>query len=102
MSAQKERARAAWAGSGDLAGEAFWYEMTDQIEKTEFLGYETLSAFGQVMCILENAKQLKKAVKGQEVELVFNQTPFYAESGGQVADIGRFVTETGSGIISSV
>ena len=100
MAEQKKKARAAWAGSGDTADESIWFDLAQDHGVTEFLGYDTEQAEGQVLAIVRDGKVVSKAVKGDKVEVVLNQTPFYAESGGQVGDTGLLVTETGKVTLS--
>ena len=87
MEAQKAEARKNWAGSGDAGTEKVWFEMQDKHGSSEFLGYSTLSADGQVIALVKDGA-LVDEVKDGEFLLLANQTPFYAEMGGQVGDIG--------------
>ncbi|WP_282025857.1 alanine--tRNA ligase [Limimaricola cinnabarinus] len=95
MAEQKAKARAAWAGSGEVADATHWYDLADQHGATEFLGYDTEEAEGQILAVLTGADQVEKADEGTKVQVVLNQTPFYGESGGQVGDTGTIRTETG-------
>ncbi|MBU8537686.1 alanine--tRNA ligase [Falsiroseomonas tokyonensis] len=88
MTEQKQRARAAWAGSGEAATETQWFDLKEKLGATEFLGYSTESAEGSILAILVDGKPVEAAPAGAEVAVVLNQTPFYAESGGQVGDAG--------------
>lgn len=88
MERQKQEARAAWKGSGDAATETLWFEIRDDIGATEFLGYDTETAEGEIKVLAKNGKTCKALKKGDEGVLVVNQTPFYGESGGQVGDQG--------------
>ncbi len=95
MEAQKAQARAAWSGSGDAADESVWFAIADRTEPTEFLGYETEQAEGQITGIVVDGVETAAAGQGKAVQITLNQTPFYAESGGQVGDTGTLVTDTG-------
>ena len=102
MAEQKAKARAAWSGSGEAADEAIWYDIAETHGTTEFLGYDTESAEGQILALVVKGDKTDTAQKGDPVELVLNQTPFYAESGGQVGDSGSLKTDTGSVTITDV
>lgn len=88
MAEQRTRARAAWAGSGEAATESVWFELNEAHGATEFLGYSTESAEASIAALVVNGHVTEMALPGQEVRIVLNQTPFYAESGGQVGDTG--------------
>ncbi len=64
--------------------------------KTEFLGYDLLESKAIVVAILSQGKKVKRLNTGEEGEVIFNQTPFYAEKGGQIGDTGVCEFETGS------
>lgn len=98
MNAQKEKARAAWSGSGEAADESVWFEIADKNGSTEFLGYDTEVAEGQILAVIVDGKPTDSASKGASVNLVLNQTPFYAERGGQVGDMG--VVKTANGLVT--
>jgi alanyl-tRNA synthetase len=88
MEAEKEKARRAWKGSGEAATETVWFEVKEKVGATDFLGYETETAEGEIEAIVKNGKEVKSLEAGDEAALVLNQTPFYGESGGQVGDQG--------------
>ncbi len=95
MEDQKAKARAAWSGTGAAADATIWFDLVDQHGVSEFLGYETETAEGQLLAIVNGADATDTAKAGDEVTLIFNQTPFYAESGGQVGDTGTIKTSSG-------
>lgn len=96
MEKQKAEARANWSGSGDVASEAIWFGVYDRVGSTEFLGYDKLLAEGVVQAIVHDGAEVEKAGKGTEIGLVFNQSPFYAEMGGQMGDAGQIFFENGA------
>ena len=95
MAAQKAKARAAWAGSGEMADDTIWFDVLDNHGATDFLGYDTEQAEGQIVALVQDGGQVDRADAGAVVQIVLNQTPFYAESGGQIGDRGEIVTESG-------
>ncbi len=88
MEEQKAKARAAWKGSGDTTDDKVWFDILDEIGATEFLGYEVESAEGEVKAIIKDGKRVDALKKGETGFVLTNQTPFYAESGGQIGDSG--------------
>jgi alanyl-tRNA synthetase len=95
---QRERSRAAWAGSGEAATEAVWFDLRQRLGATEFFGYSTEQAEGQVIALLKNGAEVKSAKQGEEIALIANQTPFYGEAGGQMGDTGTLIAAGGGTI----
>ena len=89
MAKSKSLARANWKGSGDKSLEEKWFKVREELNPTEFLGYEFNKAEGVVLKISKENKFIDEAKENDEIELITNQTPFYAESGGQVGDLGE-------------
>jgi alanyl-tRNA synthetase len=88
MAEQKAKARAAWSGSGEAADATIWFDIAEAHGATDFLGYDTEVAEGQVLALVRDGAEIATAKAGETVQIVMNQTPFYAESGGQVGDTG--------------
>ncbi|MGB7242465.1 MAG: alanine--tRNA ligase [Sulfitobacter sp.] len=95
MAEQKAKARAAWSGSGEMADATVWFDVADTHGATDFLGYDTETAEGQIVALVQDGAQVEAASKGSTVQVALNQTPFYAESGGQVGDTGLLRTANG-------
>ena len=95
MERQREKARASWTGSGEAADEAVWFTLREHVGGTDFLGYETDSAAGAVAALVRDGKAVTTLKQGESGAIILNQTPFYAESGGQVGDTGAM---TGEGV----
>ena len=96
MERQRAAARKAWAGSGEAATEQVWFDLREKLGATEFLGYGTIVAEGQVLAIVRDGQPVDTAGAGDEVAIIVNQTPFYGESGGQMGDAGIFFTAAGA------
>ena len=92
MEKSKKLARANWKGSGDKSIEEKWFKVREKLSPTEFLGYEFDKLEGVVLKISNGKDFVSETKTGDKVEIVTNQTPFYAESGGQVGDQGVIYT----------
>jgi alanyl-tRNA synthetase len=99
MERQRAEARKAWAGSGEAATETLWFALRERVGATEFLGYETERAEGVVTALVRDGAEVGSLAAGESGFVVLNQTPFYAESGGQVGDSGEM---TGAGVTLAV
>jgi alanyl-tRNA synthetase len=99
MAEQRRRARAAWAGSGEAATETVWFDLKEKLGASEFLGYATETAEAEITGLVVSGHPVPKAEAGQDVAVILNQTPFYAESGGQVGDTG---TIAGPGFVITI
>ena len=95
MERQRSEARANWAGSGAQATEDVWFSIREQAGATEFVGYQSAEADGDVLALLKNGVVVDSAETGEDVALVMNQTPFYGESGGQSGDTGMAINTNG-------
>lgn len=95
MTSQKEKARAAWKGSGDATEKDLWLSLKDKVLPTTFLGYTQSDGEGKVTAILSNGQWQEEVGPGSTAWVLMDQTPFYAESGGQMGDAGRVMSESG-------
>ncbi|EAP76177.1 alanine--tRNA ligase [Roseovarius nubinhibens] len=100
MAEQKAKARAAWSGSGEAADATIWFDIAESHGTTDFLGYDTETAEGQIVALVADGAEVKSAGKGDSVQIILNQTPFYAESGGQVGDTGVIRSAEGAAKIT--
>ena len=100
MERQRAEARKAWSGSGDAATEKIWFEVKDKVGATDFLGYSTETAEGRITSLVVGGASAAQAKQGDAVSVVANQSPFYAESGGQVGDTGVIVIAGGKAEIT--
>lgn len=96
MQSSKEKAKSSWKGKGLQADEKHLIEFTQKFSsaKTEFTGYETTKGTATVIGLSDGAKETNSLSAGQSGFLILNQTPFYAEGGGQVADQGVITSGT--------
>ncbi|MBV9331000.1 MAG: alanine--tRNA ligase, partial [Alphaproteobacteria bacterium] len=99
MEKQRAEARRSWSGSGEAASDAQWFAIHEEVGSTEFLGYDTEDVEGTVVAMLSGDKRVKTAAAGTTVRMLTNQTPFYAESGGQVGDQGSIRSTRASGTV---
>lgn len=89
MELQRERARKSWKGEEEGIEEL--YKRLSQKLKVEFLGYQTTSGEGRLINIISNGIEVEELCEGSVGEFVFDKTPFYGESGGQLGDKGEIV-----------
>ncbi len=106
MDRQKAMAREAWSGSGDRAQTAEWFKLRDRLGPTDFVGYEAGEVLGEVIALVRDAAEVDEVAAdgpdGVTVEVLFDRTPFYAESGGQASDVGEVEWPGGSGALVAV
>jgi alanyl-tRNA synthetase len=98
MEKQREAARKSWAGSGESATEKIWFEIKEKSGATEFLGYTQEKAEASVVAIVRGGMEISSVSSDDTADsaIIVNQTPFYAESGGQAGDTGTITTAAGA------
>ena len=96
MERQREDARNAWSGSGASADESIWFDILERLGSTEFLGYSSEQAQGEIVAIVEGGTETSKTKGTDDIAVIVNQTPFYGESGGQLGDVGLMTVPGGA------
>jgi alanyl-tRNA synthetase len=102
MARQREMAREAWTGSGQVQAAAEWFAIRDRLGPTRFIGYDEVDATGELLSLVEDGREIDAAGAGHTVQALFDRTPFYAESGGQAADQGEASWDGGRARVADV
>ena len=99
MGRQRDMAREAWTGSGQSAQGAEWLALRDRLGPTAFTGYEQIETVAETRAIVRDHAEVDAAEAGETVSVLFDHTPFYAESGGQAGDQGEVEWTGGRGLV---
>ncbi len=92
---EEQRARGSFAGSGEAAVGDLYKQLAGEVGDSEFLGYEQVASHGTLKSAVAGGQRVQRVAAGSEAELVFDRTPFYGESGGQLGDAGYVVGSSG-------
>jgi len=90
MEEQKQQGKRSWQGSGDEKQESVWFKLQD-LRDTKFVGYNTLSASSKILGVVQDNQIVDSPKPNRDFWIITDQTPFYAESGGQKGDIGQVI-----------
>ncbi len=93
MKEQKDRARQSWKGTGDIEDQKKWFQITENLSPTEFLGYEQTETESKIISIIKTDTETESLSEDDEAIIILNQTPFYGESGGQIGDSGKIICD---------
>jgi alanyl-tRNA synthetase len=89
MEEQRSRSREHWTGSGQTASTGEWLALRERLGPTVFTGYDAVEGSGEVLAIVEGGQSVDQLGAGETAEVLFDQTPFYGEGGGQAGDRGE-------------
>ncbi len=102
MESQKKRSKAAWSGSGEVDLGSRFASLLENGLQTEFVGYDTLQSSSRIITLMDLDGDSKDSLpQGQQGYLITASTPFYGESGGQVGDRGKILSDTGMCLVKS-
>ena len=102
MAQQRARSREHWKGSGQKASQGEWLKIRDRLGPTMFSGYDSVDGSGEVLAIVKDGQPADVVAEGETAEVVFDQTPFYGEGGGQAGDQGEIAWAGGAGRVIDV
>ena len=92
MNNQKEMARASWTGNANAASDDIWFDLKNNKVSTEFTGYTDDQTDTKIISLIKDAASVDSVQSGDQIEILLEATPFYAESGGQCGDAGTITS----------
>jgi alanyl-tRNA synthetase len=97
LEGQRQKARASWKGSGEEQTDPLFHALLNEFGATDFVGYRySESPNSVVQALIKDGARVEVLNEGEEGQILLNKTPFYAESGGQVGDIGTITGKDGA------
>jgi alanyl-tRNA synthetase len=100
MNEQKERARQSWTGGEKAEVNPVYKDILKKSDEQKFIGYDSLKVNTEVVAIVIDGKNVEAIKEGENGEIFLRETPFYAESGGQVGDTGLIISDKGEADIT--
>jgi alanyl-tRNA synthetase len=100
MAQQRAQARSAWTGSGQEAIAPIYRKLHEELGETRFLGYDTTESAATIAALVKGGERVHELAAGDSGEIVLEQTPFYAEAGGQVGDTGVLDAPGGNALVT--
>jgi alanyl-tRNA synthetase len=99
MEAQRKLSRegATFGAAADEESQKVYQALAAELPKAQFVGFEALASPARILAMLAGGRRRREAVAGDEVEVLLDRTPFYAESGGQIGDTGQVTGRQGRG-----
>ncbi|MFQ5766562.1 MAG: alanine--tRNA ligase [Acidobacteriota bacterium] len=97
LKAQRLRARRSWKGRQPAGGEQVYLELANRGLRSRFLGYQAAQSEGEILALVKEGTEVEALGPGMQGQIVLDQTPLYAEAGGQVGEQGRLLWEGGHG-----
>ena len=92
MDKQKKQNKSTWKGLSGSSNDEFYFRILNKYSSTTFMGYQSEEISAKILSIIMDDKEVNKIEGGQSGTIILDQTVFYAESGGQISDIGEIIS----------